>query len=105
VLVDSLHVVVKGQPEYAIDAVRQDDVLYLTAQAGAPTMLVSDYVFGDDYEESAEDEDADRIRAFITIAGTNSPARVLDALLPPALRYMTEPKLTFNDEGRLASVD
>jgi len=95
-----------------VDAIRHDGVLYLTTQADAPTELVSDYIFNDDYEESAEDDDAERIRTFIAIACEDSPAKVLEALLPYSLRYAGQSKLanakvqlTFDSEGKLNSVD
>jgi len=112
VLVDSLHVGMEGLPEYAVDAIRHHDVFYLTTQANAPTELVSDYIFNEAYEEAAEDNDADRIRTFIAIACEDSPAKVLEALLPYSLRYAGQSKLvnakvqlSFDNEGKLIRVD
>jgi len=112
VLVDSLYVGMEGLPEYAVNAIRHKGVLYLTTQANAPTELVSNYIFDDNYEESLEDEDAEHIRTFIAIACEDSPAKVLAALLPHSLRYARQSKLahakvqlTFDEEGKLVSVD
>jgi len=108
---DSLYVGIVGQREYHTQAVRHDNVLYLTCHAHAPTKLVSDYVIDDVYEEILEDEDAERIRTFIAIGCSDLPMEVLDALLPKSLRYTPQPKLanavirlTFDDQGKLVSV-
>jgi len=112
VLVDSLYVEMDGLLEYATNAIRHQGIIYLTMQADAPTQLVSDYIFNDDYDESAEDADAERIRTFIAIACEGSPAKVVEALLPDSLRYAAQSKLanaqiklTFDAEGKLISVD
>jgi len=109
--VDSLYVGIAGQPEYRTQAVRQGNVLYLTFHADAPTALVSDYIINDMYEEILEDEDAERIRTFVAIGYSDSPAEVLNALLPRTLRHTPQPKLanaqiklTFDEKGKLVCV-
>lgn len=110
-LVDTLEVGLDGQPGYPVEAVRDGDVLYLAPSAYAPTRLVSDYVFDDRYSQDREDEDAEILRTFVAVGCSVSPARVVDALLPQSLRFTAQPKLaratvclTFDDEGKLASV-
>jgi len=111
VKVDSLYVGIAGQPEYRTQAVRHDNVLYLTFHANAPTRLVADYIINDQYEEILEDEDAERIRTFVAIGCSDLPAEVLNALLPQSLRYTPQPKLanavirlTFDEQGKLMLV-
>ncbi|WP_046482636.1 ATP-binding protein [Pseudomonas veronii] len=113
-LVDTLHIRLEGQSghaEYAVDAVRKGDILYLTPNAGSPTVLVSDYVFDDRYDEDCEDEDARTITTFIAVGCSQSADRVVDALLPNALRYVAQPKLAgavvrliFDETGKLQTV-
>ncbi len=52
-------------------------------------MLVFDYVFDDRYDEDCEDEDARTITTFIAVGCSQSADRVVDALLPNALRCGT----------------
>ncbi len=74
-------------------------------------MLVSDYVFDDRYDEDCEDEDARTITTFIAVGCSQSADRVVDALLPNALRYVAQPKLAgavvrliFDETGKLQTV-
>ena len=113
-LVDALHVGLDGHPgarEYAVDAVRMEDTLYLTPSAGGRTALVCDYVFDDRYDENREDEDARQIETFIAVGCSSSADRVVEALLPYALRHGAQPKLAgatvrlvFDDTGKLQAV-
>lgn len=110
-LVDSLHVGIEGEPEYAVNAVRKRNTLHLTPNGGGCTELVSDYVFDDRYDEDREDEDARIIQTFIAVGCSDAPERVLEALLPSFLRHTAQPKLanaaiclTFDAEGTLHTV-
>lgn len=110
-LVESLHVGLDGEREYAVNAVRQNSVLYLTPNARARTELVSDYIFDDRYDEDSEDEDARAINTFIAVGCSDVPSRVVEALLPDFLRYTAQPKLanatvslTFDGQGKLSAV-
>ncbi len=111
VLAETLHVGLEGQPEYAVNAVRKSDTLYLTPTAGGGTELVCDYLFDDRYDEDREDEDAMAIMTFIAVGCSQSPAQVLKALLPDFLYNVAQPKLVnasihlvFDSEGRLNAV-
>lgn len=113
-LVDTLHVGLEGHlgtVEYAVEAVRKGYTLYLTPSAGARTGLVCDYVFDDRYGEDREDEDALLIETFIAVGCSSSADRVVQALLPYALRHGVQPKLAgatvrlvFDDTGKLQAV-
>ncbi|MBJ7223605.1 MULTISPECIES: ATP-binding protein [unclassified Brenneria] len=110
-LVETLHVRLEGAPEYAVPALRKGCTLYLTAAADGVTRLVSDYIFDDRYAEDREDEDARYIATFIAVGCSSSPDRVVEALLPDALRHTAQPKLagavihlTFDETGKLQSV-
>lgn len=110
-LVATLHVGVEGEPEHAVAAVRKGNTLYLTPSAGSPTELVSDYIFDDRYDEDREDQDGAAISTFIAVGCSDSPARVLDALLPDVLRRTAQRKLanatislTFDGDGKLSAV-
>ncbi|HCM5829497.1 ATP-binding protein [Klebsiella pneumoniae] len=110
-LVETLHVRLEGEPEYAVQAFRKGSMLYLTPQASGVTALVSDYIFEDRYDEDREDGDDDNIATFIAIGCSSSPEHVVQALLPRALRYLEQPKLagasvclTFDASGKLQSV-
>ncbi|MFJ5483776.1 ATP-binding protein [Pectobacterium actinidiae] len=110
-LVETLHVGLEGEPEYAVQALRKGGTLYLTADAGDVTRLVSDYIFDDRYAEDREDEDASSIATFIAVGCSSSPDRVVDALLPDVLRHAAHPKLAgavihlaFDEAGKLQSV-
>ncbi|WP_066267471.1 ATP-binding protein [Hydrogenophaga palleronii] len=110
-LADSLYVSIDGEPEVAVGAIRKGVTLFLTADAGNVTSLVSDYIFDDRYDEDREDEDGRTIDTFIAVGCSQSPAGVVQALLPNTLRYSTQPKLagavvqlTFDAEGKLAAV-
>ncbi|MGO3130344.1 MAG: ATP-binding protein [Alcaligenes sp.] len=111
-LVQSLHLGLKAHPTYAVDAVRVANTLYLTPTARSGTELVSDYTIDDRYDEDREDEDARTIATFIAVGCSQSPDRVLDALLPEFLRDTAQPKLAntcmrlvFDSEGRLSAVE
>ncbi|MEO1870003.1 MAG: ATP-binding protein, partial [Cobetia sp.] len=100
-----------GTVEYAVEAVRKGYTLYLTPSAGARTGLVCDYVFDDRYGEDREDEDALLIETFIAVGCSSSADRVVQALLPYALRHGVQPKLAgatvrlvFDDTGKLQAV-
>jgi hypothetical protein len=111
-LVDTLQLSLEGDADnYAVDAVRQQDTLYLTPDAGSPTHLVSDYIFDDFYNEDREDEDERYLATFIAVGYSDNPGQVVNALLPHALRYDAQPKLAgatvrlvFDEKGKLASV-
>lgn len=111
-LVDILHLSLEGDPgDCVVDAVRRQDTLYLTPAAGSPTHLVSDYIFDDRYDEDREDEDERYLATFIAVGCSGDPGQVVNALLPPALRYDAQPKLAgatvrlvFDENGKLASV-
>lgn len=110
-LVAALHVGVEGESEHPVSAVRKGNTLYLTPDAGSPTELVSDYIFDDRYEEGREDQDGAAILTFIAVGCSDSPARVLNALLPDVLRRTAQRKLanatislTFDAEGKLSTV-
>lgn len=110
-LFDTLHVSVEGEPEYAVHAVRKDFTLYLTASAVNPARLVCDYIFDDRFEEDRLDEDARIIDTFIAVGCSSSPDRVVEALLPHALRYGAHIKLanatvhlSFDETGKLRAV-
>ena len=88
-----------------------EDTLYLTPSAGGRTALVCDYVFDDRYDENREDEDARQIETFIAVGCSSSADRVVEALLPYALRHGAQPKLAgatvrlvFDDTGKLQAV-
>lgn len=66
----------------------------LSRSIGSCTWFVSNYVFDDAHKENREDEDAQAILTFIAVDSLDAPERVLAALLPSALRYTAEPKLT-----------
>lgn len=108
VLVETLHVLLEGGPEHAVQAVRKDHTLYLTREAGGRTEFVSDYIFDDRYDENREDEDAQIIVTFIAVGCSDAPDRVLAALLPSFLRLQAQPKLanasiclSFDADGKL----
>ncbi|KSQ24934.1 ATP-binding protein [Pseudomonas aeruginosa] len=111
-LVDVLFVRQEGEPgEYAVDALRHGDMLYLTRNAGNVTELVSDYVFDDRYDENSEDEDARTLATFIAVGCSQDPAHIVKVLLPYALRYSAQPKLAgaivrliFDTDGKLQEV-
>ncbi|MBV2205763.1 MAG: hypothetical protein KUL87_10105 [Pseudomonas sp.] len=110
-LVETLHVRLDGEPEYAVRAFRKGCTLYLMADAGGVTRLVSDYIFDDRYDEDRENEDANSITTFIAVACSSSPNRVVAALLPHVLRHTSQPKLagvvvqlTFDETGKLQAV-
>ncbi len=110
-LVESLQVGLAGEPTHAVQAVRKGVTLYLTPQAGGCTELVSDYIFDERYDEDREDEDAQAIITFIAVGCSDSPDRVLAALLPGFLRDTAQSKLanavislTFDAEGKLQAV-
>lgn len=111
-LVDALFVSQEGEPgEYAVDALRKDNILYLTPNAGSVTALVSDYLFDDRYVEGREDEDAQTLAAFIAVGCSQDPAHIVKVLLPHALRYSSQAKLagavvrlSFDSDGKLQAV-
>ncbi|EKB4873193.1 TPA: sensor histidine kinase [Citrobacter farmeri] len=110
-LADGLNVCIEGEPDVAVGAIRKGVTLFLTADAGGATALVSDYIFDDRYDEDREDEDGRTIDTFIAVGCSQSPAGVVQALLPVTLRYAMQPRLagavvhlTFDAEGRLAAV-
>lgn len=110
-LVESLFAGIDGDPEYAVQAVRKGNTLYLTSSGGGCTELVSAYIFDDRYEEEREDEDARIIQTFIAVGCSDAPDRVLKALLPSFLRHTAQPKLanaaiclTFDAEGKLHAI-
>jgi Histidine kinase-, DNA gyrase B-, and HSP90-like ATPase len=110
-LVDTLHVSLAGEPEYAVEAIRMGWTLYLTPTASKGTKLVSDYVFDDRYDEDREDEDARTIATFIAVGCSSSADQVVNALLPYELRFTAQPKLAgatvrliFDETGKLQSV-
>lgn len=110
-LVETLHIRLDGDPEYAVQAFRKGCTLYLTADAGGVTRLVSDYIFDDRYDEGREDEDASSIATFIAVGCSSSPDRVVDALLPYGFRHTAQAKLAgatvrliFDDTGKLQAV-
>ncbi|WP_193073100.1 ATP-binding protein [Pseudomonas sp. FME51] len=113
-LVDALYVGLEGHPgavEYAVKAVRKGYTLYLTPSAGARTGLVCDYVFDDRYDEDREYKDERLIQTFIAVGCSPSADRVVQALLPYALRHVVQPKLAgatvrliFDDTGKLQAV-
>lgn len=113
VLVRALNVRLNGEPDpYAVNAVRKDGKLVLTEQAGPVTRLVSDYVFDGRHDEAAEATDAQTILAFIAAGSTQGPARIVNAVLPPSLRYQPNPGLAgatvhlrFGPDGRLQAID
>lgn len=110
-LVETLHVRLDGEPEYPVQAFRKGCTLYLMADAGGVTRLVSDYIFDDRCAEDREDEDASSIATFIAVGCSSSPDRVVDALLPYGLRHTAQAKLAgatvrliFDDTGKLQAV-
>ena len=111
-LVDALFVRHEGEPgEYAVDALRRGDTLYLTRNADSVTELVSDYVFDDRYDENSEDEDARTLATFIAVGCSQDPAHIIKVLLPHALRYNAQSKLAgaivrlvFDDNGKLQEI-
>ncbi|EWH28530.1 ATP-binding protein [Pseudomonas aeruginosa] len=112
VLVDTLNASLEGEPgEYAVEALRKDDCLYLTPTPGNVTELVSDYIFDDRYDEGREDEDAQTLATFIAVGCSQDPAQVVRALLPYALSHGSQPKLagavvqlSFDCNGKLLEV-
>ncbi|MGP3790495.1 hypothetical protein [Pseudomonas sp. B392_1p] len=112
VLVDTLDVGMQGERgRYSVNALRQNDTLYLTRHAGIVTALVSDYIFDDRYDENREDEDAQTLATFIAVGCSQVPGEVVKALLPHTLRYGTQPKLAgavvqlvFDVDGKLTEV-
>lgn len=112
VLVDGLSIALKGEPgEFPVDAVRKTDTIYLTAGANDATLLISDYVFDNRYDEDQEDEDAQTVRTFIAVGCSQDPRQVVSALLPHSLRCTVQPRLAgaevrlvFDENGKLASV-
>ncbi|WP_025804971.1 hypothetical protein [Pseudomonas chlororaphis] len=110
-LVETLHVLLEGEPEHAVQVVRKGDTLYLTRDAGGCTEFVSDYIFDERYDEGREDEDAQIIVTFIAVGCSDAPDGVLAALLPSFLRQQAQPKLanasiclSFDAEGKLHAV-
>jgi len=112
VLVDGLSIALKGEPgEFPVDAVRKADTIYLTAGANDATLLISDYVFDNRYDEDQEDMDAQTVRTFIAVGCSQDPRQVVSALLPHSLRCTAQPRLAgaevrlvFDENGKLASV-
>ncbi|MFG1304696.1 ATP-binding protein [Xanthobacter autotrophicus] len=112
VLADSLHVSLDDDPvAYPVSAIREIDRVYLTAQARDVTRLVSDYIFDDRYDETANYDDEELIRTFIKVGRSKTPASVIEALLPDELKRHPHPKLAgatvrlvFDSEGKLQSV-
>lgn len=112
VLVDTLEVSLEREAGgYSVSALRHDDTLYLTSNAGAVTELVSDYVFDDRYDEGREDEDAQTLATFIAVGCSQLPGEVVKALLPYALRHGAHSKLSgavvqliFDSDGKLKEV-
>ncbi|TBU88455.1 ATP-binding protein [Phytopseudomonas dryadis] len=113
-LVDELFVSLNGHSdaaEYAVQALRRGYTLYLTPSAGAPTNLVSDYIFDDRYDENRENEDKELIATFIAVGCSSAPDQVVSALLPNSLWSMRQAKLAgavvrliFDEAGRLTAV-
>ncbi|MDL5035724.1 ATP-binding protein [Comamonas sp. Y6] len=97
--------------EYAVSAIRRHGRLYVTPHASGATLLLSDYIFDDRYDEGREDEDALTIATFIAVGCSVSPARAIEELLPRSWRYTPQSKLvgatvhlSFDADGKLASV-
>ncbi|MGQ5288511.1 ATP-binding protein [Pectobacterium actinidiae] len=110
-LVDTLSVSLEGeQTVHPVSAVRRGDTIYLTAQAGNITRMISDYVFDDRYDEGAEHNDAKTVNTFISVGRSQTPELVIEALLSE-MRHISQPKLAgatvrlvFDDNGRLQTV-
>ena len=112
VLTEIIHISLIGDPvEYPVSAVRKDAVVHLTSDASKVTRLISDYVFGERYDEHAKAEDEETIATFMAIGLSQDPVRAVEALLPEHLRYVPQPKLAnatvrlvFDGEGKLKNV-
>jgi len=111
VLVDSLAIALEGDAEaIPVGAVRRAGTIHLTPDADGVTLLVSDYIFDDRYDEDCEDADAQTLRTFVAVGCSQDPGQVVTALLPDALRFLAQPRLagatvrlTFDAQGKLAS--